>query len=144
MTAHRIRLPLLIAVSASLAGIFGCPDLQPANGVMHGTWLLTPSQNANPPVTNILLTFDPTGQLTTMSYTVNGTTLTWNDPPPFVAVDGTSVRITATQSGNGLMFDGTLNSATAPTSATGTLSANLVVGNLTVSVPQGTATLTKQ
>lgn len=142
MTVDRIRLSLLIAVSALLAGVFGCPELQPAESVLAGTWELNQSANAN--VTDWLLTFDSQGDLTQMSYVVDNVLIIWTDPPAAVRVDGDQVHISATQSGNGLNFDGTLDSTEAPTTATGSLSADLVIGDLRVSVPQGPATLVKQ
>ncbi len=134
-------LSLLIAATVLLFTLGGCP-LQPADAVLAGTWKL--NQSADPTVSDWLLTFDSRGNLTEVAYTVAGVGITWNDPPASVSVDGANVHISATQSGNGLNFYGTLDSATKPTSATGELSAHMVVGNLTVSVPQGPATLVKQ
>jgi hypothetical protein len=143
MKSNEIRLPLLIAASVLLAGVFGCPGLMPGpESVLEGTWEL--NQSADPAVTDWLLTFDSRGDLTEVSYEVAGVRKTWTDPPATVSVDGDQVRIAATQSGNGLNFYGVLDSVTDPTIATGSLSANMVVGNLTISVPQGEATLVKQ
>ncbi len=134
-------LSLLMTATVLLFALGGCP-LQPADAVLAGTWKL--NQSADPTVSDWLLTFDSRGNLTEVAYTVAGVGINWNDPRASVSVNGTDVHISATQSGNGLNFYGTLDSTTEPTSATGDLSANMVVGNLTVSIPQGSATLIKQ
>lgn len=145
MTVNRTHLSLLIVTSALLAGVFGCPELQPAESVLVGTWELTPSDGFDAPLTNCLLTFDSRGEITVVSYEFEDqTTVTWNNPPASVSVDGDQIHISATQSGNGLNFYGTLNSTTEPTSADGTLSANMVIGNFSMFVSQGAATLVKQ
>ncbi|MEW6252491.1 MAG: hypothetical protein AB1716_17785 [Planctomycetota bacterium] len=146
MKRNWIRVPLLFAATALLAANFGCPaPAPPPEAVLAGVWQMVPSQNFNPQLTNWFLTFDEDGELTQVSYTFAGAaTVTWNNPPSATTVNGTAVFISVTQSGNGLTFDGTLNSATAPTSATGTLNSNLVVGGVTITVNQGPATLNKQ
>ncbi|MGE0480351.1 MAG: hypothetical protein AB7Q17_07760 [Phycisphaerae bacterium] len=75
---------------------------------------------------------------------VDLTTVTWDYPPGSVSVDGDQVHISATSSGNGLNFFGTLDSATAPTKADGEVTANLNVGSVHVSVSHGEASLVKQ
>ena len=96
-------------------------------------------------MTNWTLAFDSNGKLTQVAYAlVGGATVTWDDPPASVSVDGDALHISATESGNGLVFDGTLDSATEPTRATGSVSSNFVAGGLTISVPRGDATLVKQ
>jgi hypothetical protein len=137
------RWSLLIGASVLLAGTFGC--LETADSVMEGTWELIPSQNTDPPLTDWFLTFDARGDLTKVVYTVGGAlTVTWNDPKASVDLTGEELHISATYHGSGLTFDGTLNSSTAPTTATGDLSTNLALGGVTISVLQGQATLVKQ
>jgi hypothetical protein len=146
MTVNRTHVSLLVVTSAMLAGVFGCPGLMPRpESVLEGTWELIPGDGFDEPLTNCLLTFDSRGEITAVSYEFEGqSTVMWRDPPASVSVDGDQVHISATQSGNGLNFYGTLNSTTEPTSADGTLSANLVIGNFSTSVSQGTATLVRE
>jgi hypothetical protein len=146
MKTNGIRLSLLIGASALLAGVFGCPGLMPGpESVLEGTWELVPSDGFDAPLTNCLLTFDSRGELTEVSYVFeNQTTVTWREAPASASVDGDQVHISATQSGNGLNFYGTLNSTTEPTSADGTLSVDLVIGSFSTSVSQGAATLVRQ
>jgi len=147
MTTNRVRLPLLLAAGILLTGVFGCPVsiLLPPESVLAGTWQLTPSQNLIPPVKDWLLTFDYGGQLTEVSYTVADLArFTWTNPQATVTISGDQLHISVAFMGNGFTFDGTLDSTTAPTSATGPLSADLIAGDLTVSLSQGAASLVKQ
>lgn len=146
MKTKRIRSIALFAAGLLSAGIFGCPGLMPApESVLEGTWELIPSDTLNPQLAHWYLTFDSSGELTQVRYTfVDLTTVTYNNPPGSVSVDGSEVHISSTQSGNGLTFDGTLDSETEPTLAIGNLTANVVFGEIQISVSQGEATLLKQ
>lgn len=146
MNATRNRLTVLMASSLLLTGILGCPELAPPpEAVLEGTWELVPSVSFGPQLEHLYLTFDSDGDLSQVKYTfVDLTTVTWDYPPGSVSVDGDQVHISATSSGNGLNFVGTLNSATDPTNADGEVTANLNVGSLRVSVSQGEASLVKQ
>ena len=143
----RTRLNALIVTGLALTTVLltGCPAPvpPPAEAVLAGTWRLEPGEQFTPPLSDWFLTFDSNGELTRVTYTFAGfATVTWNNPPAATTVNGSSVYISVSQSGNGLIFSGTLNSSN--TVATGTLSSNLVVGGITISVSQGPATLTKQ
>lgn len=146
MKTERVRSTFLVAVSALLPGVFGCPSLTPPpEAVLEGTWELVPSVSTEPQLTHWHLTFDANGHLSQVKYTfVDHTTVTLKYPPGSVSVDGDQIHISSTASGNGLTFDGTLNSETAPTSAAGTLTSNVIFGELEISVSQGEATLVKQ
>jgi len=145
MTRRPNRLPLLIVAGAWLAGISGCVQHPAPEVVLKGTWELVPSAGWSPPVTNCFITFDSNDDLTQVSYKLAGnTTVTWDDPPTSVSVDGDAITISATQGGNSLVFNGTLDSTKAPTQATGTLNMNFAAGSVTLSVSQGSATLVKQ
>jgi hypothetical protein len=144
MRANGNRLYLLIAASL-LTGILGCPGLLPLDGLLTGTWQVVPDEGFNGPLTTLFITFDATDQLSHVSYTFeNGMTLTWRNPDGSTELAGDTIHVTCTVGGNGFTFDGTLDSTTRPTSADGTLSLNLELGNLSVSMPQGPATLVKQ
>lgn len=146
MKATRSRSTTLIASSLLLAGIFGCPELTPPpEAVLEGTWELVPAVSFGPQLEHLYLTFDSDGDLSQVKYTfVDLTTVTWDYPPGSVSVDGDQVHIFSTQSGNGLTFDGTLDSATDPTKADGEITANLIVKNVHFSVSQGEASLVRQ
>ena len=145
MKRNWIRLPLLLAGTAMLACTFGCPAPTSPAAVMAGTWKVVPGETLVPPLQNWFLTFDSNGTLTQLSYTATtGATVTWSNPPSTTTVNGEAVSISISQAGKSLTFDGTLDSATAPTVATGTLTSNLVYGGVTITVPQGSATLNKQ
>lgn len=146
MKARRIRSMVLIGVGVLSAGIFGCPGWTPwPASVLEGTWELIPSDTLNPQLAHWYLTFDSRGDLTQVKYTfVDLTTVTWNNPQGRVDVDGTQVHISSTKSGNGLTFDGTLDSETEPATAAGNLTANLIFADIHISTSQGEATLVKQ
>lgn len=146
MKAKRARSTFLVAVSVLLPGVFGCPSLTPPpEAVLEGTWELVPSVSTDPQLTRWHLTFDANGDLSQVRYTfVDETVVTLNYPPGSVNVDGAQIHISSTASGNGLTFDGTLDSETAPTRATGSLTSNVIFGDLKISVSQGEATLVKQ
>lgn len=147
MKTRRVRPMVLAAAGVLLAGILGgCPGLLPGpESVLEGTWELVPSVALNPQLAHWYLTFDSRGDLTQVKYTfVDLTTVTWNDPQGTVDVDGTQVHISSTKSGNGLTFDGTLDSETEPTIAAGNLTANVIFGDIHISTSQGEATLVKQ
>lgn len=146
MRATRNRSVVLIASSVLLVGIFGCPELAPPpEAVLEGTWELVPTISFGPQLEHLYLTFDSDGDLSQVKYTfVDLTTVTWDYPPGSVSVDGDQVHISSTQSGNGLTFDGTLDSATDPTKADGEVTANLNVRSVHFSVSQGEARLVKQ
>ncbi len=138
---------VLVAAGVLSVGILGgCPGLLPGpESVLEGTWELVPSVPLNPQLEHWYLTFDSRGNLSQVKYTfVDLTTVTWTHPRGSVSVDGDQVHISATQSGNGLNFYGTLDSKTEPTIATGSLTTNLIFGDVHVSLSEGDATLVKQ
>lgn len=146
MKAMRSHSTLLIVGSLLLTGIFGCPELiTPPESVLEGTWELVPNVPFNPKLEHLYLTFDSSGDLAQVRYTfVDLTTVTWDYPPGTISVDGDQIHISTTKSGNGLTFDGTLDSATTPTQAAGRVNSNLIFSDIHVTVSQGDATLVKQ
>ena len=130
-----------------LLPLCGCPVVVPVGpeAVLEGTWELTGSVVA-PGVTDFLVTFNSSGEITRLSYTYGVFTIVVDDPSFIYSqstVDGNDVNITVTWlTVNNLVFDGTLNSA--QTQITGTASYRLVVGGITVDVPAGDAQFTKQ
>lgn len=146
MKAERVRSMILTSAGVLLAGVWGCVELPPpAESVLAGTWEIVSHESLNPQLAHWYLTFDSDGELAQVRYTfVDLTTVTWDYPPGSTSVDGDQVQISSTKSGNGLTFDGTLDSATEPTQATGSLTSNLIFGDLQISVSKGEATLVKQ
>jgi len=144
MRANGNQLSLLIAAGVILAGIGGCP-LPSGDTVLEGTWEVVPDEGFDGPLANLFITFDRSDQLSDVSYRfTNGATVTWHHPEGSTSVDEDTIDVTCTVGGNGFTYNGTLDSITAPTSADGALSLNLAMGNLSVSMPQGPATLIRQ
>ncbi len=146
MRATRNRSVVLIASSVLLVGIFGCPELAPPpEAVLEGTWEVVPTETFGPQFKHLYLTFDSGGELSQVKYTfVDLATVTWDYPPSSVSVDGDQIQVSATSSGNGLSFIGTLDSATDPAQADGDVSANVNIGNVRATVSKGEASLVKQ
>lgn len=146
MTAKQKRSTLLIAASMLPVGNFGCGQPSPPpEAVLEGTWELIPSEEVDPELTGSFLTFNSSGRLTQVTFTfTDETTVRWDNPPSETSVDGDQLHISVTQGGSDLLFDGTLDSETEPTSATGELTRNLTFGDITISESQGEGTLAKQ
>lgn len=144
MKATRIRLTLLVAAGAPLVGIFGCDAMTRPDSVLAGTWELIPSEPPNPEVSDWFLTFNSAGEMTELSFNFGDRTITWSDPRSSTSVDGDEVHISVTHNGQVMTFDGTLDSATEPTSADGSLTAIVIVDDVEISDAKGDATLIKQ
>lgn len=146
MKVRRIRSTALAAACGLLAGVFGCVELTPPpESVLEGTWELVASDPLDPQLTHLYVKFDSNGDLSQVQYTfVDRTAVTLNYPPGSVRVEADQVHISATTSGNGVTFDGTLDSATAPTRAAGSQTSNLIFGDVQFSVSQGEASLVRQ
>jgi hypothetical protein len=135
---------LLLVAAGGLLIPAGCPQPSSAS-LLTGQWELVPDQGFDGPLTNLFITFDAKDQLSEVSYTfTNGATVTWRHPDSTASVDGSTLHVACTVGGNGFAFDGTLNSTTAPASADGTHTLDLEMGDLSVSMPQGPATLVRQ
>lgn len=119
----------------------GCGAFLPPEAVLSGTWKLTTSSSDD--LTELLLTFDQNGAMTQVTYKL-GTEVTLTSPFPSSSsnVDGKDVTITATFYGNSLIFRGTLNDG--DNVITGTLTTQITVGVVVVTVNNGPGTLTKQ
>jgi len=144
MTVARSRLTLLVAAGLPLVGILGCDGLPSPKSLLAGTWELIPSEPPNPDMKDWLLTFDTAGELTGVSFTLGDRTITWNDPISTTSVDQEELHISVTHIGQTLTFDGTLDSASEPTSADGSLTARVDVGDVAIANSEGDATLVKQ
>lgn len=135
---------------STLLIITGCPPQEPPRIlVLQGTWELTPAPTN---VSDFLLTFNDNGNITRIQYTLTDPSSTVPvtvtiDDPEFVdadsSVEGNDVAITATWAVvNNLNFDGTLNDA--EDQIDGTATYFIQVGNVTVSLPETSARLTRQ
>lgn len=136
-----------IAVAA-LVPLCGCPFDFFGNGndndVLEGTWLIT-GDAVSDEVSNFLVTFNGSGDITEISYTYNNSNITidGNVIGSDADVDGSDVDISASWGGSStLQFDGTLNDD--QTVITGNLSYVIVIGAVTIESPPAAATLTKQ
>jgi len=134
---------VLIAASVLLSGISGCCAIRTPESALEGTWELVVS-NPLPHLTKTTMTFDCSGHMTQVSYTIDENTITWNSPSSDVSVAGDQVHVSATQGLAGFTFDGTLDSTSAPARASGKLDLNLNFGPVSLSLNQGDATLVKQ
>jgi hypothetical protein len=134
------RILLLVLPLAGLRATC-IPNQPPAEAVLAGTWAVTVA--AAPGLEQLLLTFDEEGQLSTVTYKVaDNAVITVPSPTGTTSVSGQDVTITGTFLGNGLEFEGILNSTN--TVITGTLTTHIVVGSAVVTIDNGAATLTKQ
>lgn len=135
---------LLLAATLSLADFGGCCAIRTPQSGLEGTWALVPA-NPLPFLSKSEITFDCRGTMTLVMFTFSdGNTLTWHSPSNETTVDGDQVHISVTQDAMGFNFDGTLDSTSTPSQATGKLDLNLNFGNVTLSLQQGNATLVKQ
>jgi hypothetical protein len=124
---------------AALIPLCGCPfnfgggsDTE----FLDGTWEITGAAVASD-VTNFLVTFNSSGDITEVQYTFGDSTITiqGNAIAGDADVDGSDVTIT-------LQFDGTVNDD--QNVMTGNLSYSIVIGAVTIESPPAAATLTKQ
>ena len=125
---------------ATLALYTGCIIVSPAEeAALHGTWELTTDQSTD--LTQTLLTFDTKGQLTSVSYTAAGVTVTNDNIAGTSHVSGNNVTISTTFGLNSLNFIGIFNADKTVITGEGGTSATL--GGITISVDNGPVTLTK-
>lgn len=142
MKANR-RLTVLTSASVLLTGICGCGTFF-TDSAPKGTWDLDVS-NPPPLLTGLAITLDRDGKVSEVSYYFSEqATVTWNNPTNEVSVDGDQISVSVTHFGQGFTFTGTLNSETAPTSASGKLNLDFSLADVDLSVLGGDATLDKQ
>lgn len=138
---------LMLGGVALLVAATGCPSAPPSvpEAVLEGTWELTGDLVADE-VSDFLITFDETGEITTIRYTVGIINVVINAPASIQSssnVDGNSVTISAAWLGiNNLVFEGTLNDAESQIDGTTTFS--IEVGSVKITVPTGDALLIRQ
>ncbi|MBX3396866.1 MAG: hypothetical protein KF841_16030 [Phycisphaerae bacterium] len=142
MVANRHSM-VLSSASVLLVWVCGCGTFF-SDSVLTGTWDLQVS-NPIPPLTGVVVTFGRDGKVSEVSYYFSDlATVTWNSPTNEVSVDGDQIQLSVMQFGQGFTFNGTLNSETAPTSASGKLNLDFSFANVDLSVAGGDATLVKQ
>lgn len=143
---NRMRLPrskylAMLVVPLAIVMLTGCPFIITTGAVLAGTWAVQ-AENA-PDLNQLLLTFDANGNLTSITYQIGENAAVSATPVATTSVSGSLVSITAVfPINNSVNFSGTLNAEN--TVITGTLSTNITVGGLTVTLSNGPATLTKQ
>ena len=132
---------LLVVPLACLPSGCGTAFSPPPEAVLSGTWTLTTPSSV--PLTQLLLTFDRNGTLTTIAYKLGADiTITTSSVAGTTKVTGKDVSIATAFLGGSLEFNGTLNDA--DTEITGTLTTQITVGTITVTINGGPGTLTKQ
>jgi hypothetical protein len=109
---------------------------------LEGTWELVPQDELDPRLTGWFLTFDGNGKLARLTHTfADGETVTWANPPGSTNLDEDQLSVSVTFMGNGLAFDGTLDSVETPSSAIGLVTANIVLGDFEIVESPREATL---
>jgi hypothetical protein len=108
--------------------------------VLAGTWQLT--QETNEQLTDFFLTFDNSGNLAQISFTV-GDFVTVAAPitSATVSVQGNAVQITTEFIGGNLTLNGTLNETN--NVIQGQLTTTITVFGISIIIDNGAATLTK-
>ena len=135
--SRTMSLGLALATLALFTGCIIINSIEEA--ALHGTWELTNDQSTD--LTQTLLTFDTKGQLTSVSYTIAGVTITNDAITGTSHVSGANVTITSTFLTNSLNFIGTFNAD--KTVITGDAGTSATLGGITISVDNGPVTLTK-
>ena len=143
----RKTLMAVVAVAA-LIPLTGCPFNFFGNNndtdFLDGTWQITGAAVSSD-VTNFLVSFNSSGDITEVQYTFNNSTISIDGSAidGNAEVDGSDVTITADWDGNStLQFSGTVNDD--QNVMTGNLSYAIVIGAVTIESPPAAATLTKQ
>jgi hypothetical protein len=135
------RVIFLATAVAGLAALTGCPPTPPPEAVLEGTWEMTTTESTD--LTQLLLTFDAQGDLSRITYQLDGgTILIATSPTAATNVNGDDVSISVTFSSNALVFNGKFNNA--KTVITGTTTTYITVGLFVVQINNGPAVLTKQ
>jgi len=128
-------------LAVGLTTLVGCAPTPPPEAVLEGTWEMTTTESTD--LTQLLLTFDAQGELSRITYQLDGgTILIATSPTAATNVDGDDVSISVTFSSNALVFNGQLNNA--KTVITGTTTTYITVGLFVVQINNGPAVLTKQ
>jgi hypothetical protein len=137
----------VITLAAVMLG--GCPSptpTPPPEAVLAGTWTMT-GDAVDPQISELQLTFDSNGDLTKISYVVDGLVRVTIDQASFInsdtSVSGSDVTIVANWfTVNNIVISGTLNAS--QDQITGSASYVFVAGGVTIEAPVGDVTLTKQ
>ncbi len=138
----RIRTVLLISSLVAVTVVCaGCPS---TGSVLEGKWELTVPNNPNPALSQIFLTFDASGTLTTITLVFNNATFVRDVPAgsSTSTVSGDQVTVNVSFAGpTTLNFAGTLNGDN--TVIQGTVQYSFTFGATTVTIGNGVpATLT--
>jgi len=119
----------------------GCFPPPPPTSVLEGTWKLT--VEGAPDLRDLLLTFDSDGNIQTVQYQIgDNAIITVPAPIGATSVENDTVTISVTFNSNTLAFNGTLNDTN--DIITGSLTTLITVGDVTVTIDNGPATMTKQ
>jgi hypothetical protein len=119
--------------------VAGCGTPHP-EAIMAGTWKLATTSDSG--LGETLLTFNQNGKLTEINFKIGVLTATYRDLSDRTIVNGDSLTIDSTFLGNGLLFNGILNSD--QTVVVGKLTTQIKIPLLTITIDGGDATLTKQ
>jgi hypothetical protein len=131
---------LIVLSVASLTGLLGGCVPVPPEAVLAGTWSVTAEDS--PDLKELVFTFDSNGNLSNVTYQVgSNASISVPAPESTTEVNGSSVTISSTFLNNSVVFEGTMNSTN--TVITGTLTTQITVGGLIITIDNGAATLTK-
>ena len=137
MKSTRMR-KLLLAIPFTL--VSGCVSPPPPEAVLAGTWQLT--QETDEQLTDFFLTFDSSGNLVKLSFTV-GDNITVESPitSATVSVQGAAAQITTECMAGDLTFNGTLDETN--NIIQGQLTSTITVFGISIIIDNGAATLTR-
>lgn len=134
-----LSVSLLVLTSGLLTFVGGCGTVVPPEAVLSGDWSLTTNSPSNLPPT--LLNFDSSGNLKTITFTINNGNVQYDATNSTTLVSGKNVTITLAFGAGSLSFVGTLDDNN--TNITGNLTTSIVINNLTINLVGAAATLTK-
>jgi hypothetical protein len=136
-----MKTKLGLALLSSIMVIVGGCCLTPVESVLTGNWSLTLNDNTEVDWPATVLIFDTDGQISEIQFTLSGQAYATTYPDSTTTVDGSTVTIKVFTDQGTLTFVGTLSED--EQTVTGTLTTALTFGNVTITLPGVSATLTR-
>ena len=134
------RKALNVCVVASLGFVVGCPMMPGPEAVLEGTWSITPADPGDGEGFTYEAHFDSSGNLIEITGTrPDGATASLTIDNATTTVDGSAVTISIPRPTKTTVFDGTLSED--QNTITGTLTDEIELGDLEVTLPGGDLTL---
>lgn len=133
---------LSVCAVASLGFVVGCPIVPtpPAEAVFEGTWTVTPAEPGDFEGFAYEARFDSSGKLVEITGTrPDGATASLDVDDATTTLDGSSVTVSIPRPTRTTVFNGTLSDD--QNTITGTISDEIELGDLEVTLPGGDLTL---